>query len=79
MATATRIIDRFPAKDDTGKRYIVIETQASRVRNYIDGTREEVVGNSDFHLEDRRSSVIPTDDPEVFKIFQTDVMIRKIR
>ena len=77
MDRTVRKTESYLAKGSDGKTYTINKWQTFTIPDLISGSRSEVPGNFDLKLSDGRS-LEDTDDPEVFKILGTDIIVRKV-
>jgi hypothetical protein len=69
-------IRRFHAKSDDGKAFVVVEYQEFTEFQPISGARRRIPTTTSLRLND--GSYVQ-DDPEAFKIVDTDEIIREVR
>ena len=72
-------IRRFHAKSDDGKVFVVVEYQESTEFQPISGARRRIPTTTSLRLSDGRDVTYVQDDPEAFKIVDTDEIIREVR
>jgi hypothetical protein len=72
-------IRRFRAKTDDGKVFVVVEYQESTEFQPIGGARRRIPTTTSLRLSDGRDVTYVQDDPEAFKIVDTDEIIREVR
>lgn len=70
-------VERFYAESDGGAVHVVIVFQRFHEARTLSEGSFRVAGSKSLVLSDGRH-VTPTDDPEAFKIVDTDEIIRKI-
>ena len=72
-------IRRFHAKSDDGKVFVVVEYQEFTKFQPISGARGRIPTTTSLRLSDGRDVTYVQDDPEAFKIVDTDEIIREVR
>ena len=72
-------IRRFYAKSDDGRVFIVVEYQEFTEFQPISGARQRIPTTTSLRLSDGRDVTYVQDDPEAFKILDTDEIIREVR